>query len=62
MARNEVGMVRYQHNLLGTRGPRKMTVVIPRLDSHGRVLPMPESDGSMTERSAPKPIHAESCS
>ncbi|QDZ18272.1 tubby-like protein [Chloropicon primus] len=34
--RSELGGVLYQHNILGTRGPRKMTVVIPSLDSKAR--------------------------
>ena len=31
--RSELGSVLYQYNVLGTRGPRKMTVVIPTVDS-----------------------------
>lgn len=34
--RSELGGVLYQHNILGTRGPRKMTVVIPSLDSRSK--------------------------
>ena len=30
--RSELGGVLYQYNILGTRGPRKMTVVIPAID------------------------------
>ena len=48
--RSELGLVRYQYNVLGTRGPRKMTVIIPRLDTHGAVPFIAESDGSMTVR------------
>lgn len=49
--RNEVGMVRYQYNIMGTRGPRRMTVVILKLGGGGAAhLGLPASDGSMTER------------
>ncbi|KAL4452633.1 hypothetical protein ABPG75_008295 [Micractinium tetrahymenae] len=33
--RCELGAVLYQPNVLGTKGPRKMTVLIPKLDSSG---------------------------
>jgi hypothetical protein len=33
-ARCELAAVTYQTNVLGTKGPRKMTVLIPKLDSH----------------------------
>lgn len=49
--RQELGCVTYQYNVLGTRGPRKMTGVIPALDGHGRKLyrPANESD-NISER------------
>ncbi len=28
--RQELGTIIYEHNVLGTRGPRKMTVVLPK--------------------------------
>ena len=28
--RSELGAVLYEHNILGTRGPRKMTAIVPR--------------------------------
>jgi len=34
--RSELGAVLYQYNVLGTRGPRKMTALIPRVDSRGQ--------------------------
>jgi len=43
-------MVRYQTNILGTRGPRKMTVLIPKLGVDGKIPFVAETDGSMTER------------
>ena len=48
--RAEVGMVRYQYNVLGTRGPRKMTVIIPRPGGNGGLPFATEADGSMTAR------------
>lgn len=51
--RAEIGLVRYQTNILGTRGPRKMTVLIPKLMSHGTVSAAPALHGSMTQRSDP---------
>ena len=30
--RTELGAVLYQYNVLGTRGPRKMTAIIPAVD------------------------------
>lgn len=34
-ARSELAAVTYQTNVLGTKGPRKMTVLIPKLDPAG---------------------------
>lgn len=49
--RQELGCVTYQYNVLGTRGPRKMTGIIPALDGQGRNLFQPISnDDSMLER------------
>ena len=45
-----MGMVRYQYNVLGTRGPRKMTVIIPWPGGDGRLPSAAEADGSMTDR------------
>lgn len=33
--RQELGTIIYEHNVLGTRGPRKMTVVLPKVDENG---------------------------
>jgi Tub family len=45
--RAELGAVTYQYNVLGTRGPRKMTVLIPQLDAQAvsTYKPKDESDG-----------------
>lgn len=51
-ARSEVGLVKYQTNILGTRGPRRMTALIPMLDSNGDIPYVAENDGSMTQRCA----------
>jgi len=49
--RAELGCVTYQYNVLGTRGPRKMTGVIPALDSSGRCLYHPQGEeDAMLER------------
>jgi len=34
--RTELGAVTYEYNVLGTRGPRKMTTVIPSVDGNGQ--------------------------
>lgn len=44
-ARCELGAVLYQYNVLGTRGPRKMTAVVPRVNDKGERLAIrPKSD------------------
>lgn len=49
--RQELGAVAYQYNVLGTRGPRKMTGVIPAVDGSGRKLYRQASDeDNMLER------------
>lgn len=45
--RKIMGMVRYEYNVLGTRGPRKMTVLVPRPEPGSSSLP---HGGSMTQR------------
>lgn len=35
-ARQELAVVNYQYNVLGMRGPRKMTVGVPSVDANGR--------------------------
>ncbi len=42
--RLELGGITYQYNVLGTRGPRKMTGVIPALDASGQRLYRPAND------------------
>ena len=34
--RKELGIVQYKINVLGTKGPRKMKVILPAIDSEGR--------------------------
>jgi len=34
--RCELAGVQYEYNVLGTRGPRKMTALIPGADAHGQ--------------------------
>lgn len=36
--RQELASVLYQYNVLGSRGPRKMTACIPAIDASGRTL------------------------
>lgn len=43
--RCELGAVLYQYNVLGTRGPRKMTAIVPRVNERGeRVAIRPRAD------------------
>ena len=43
--RCELGAVMYQYNVLGTRGPRKMTALLPRVDTEGhRTVFRPNED------------------
>ncbi|GAX86123.1 hypothetical protein CEUSTIGMA_g13536.t1, partial [Chlamydomonas eustigma] len=42
--REELGCVTYQYNVLGTRGPRKMTACIPAVDASGRSMYRPRSE------------------
>jgi len=44
-ARAELGAVMYQYNVLGTRGPRKMTALVPEVSAAGqRYVFRPEND------------------
>jgi len=51
-ARQELGTVLYKQNVLGSRGPRKMKVMVPRIDAEGqrRVLKPTSTQESMLER------------
>lgn len=51
-ARQELGTVLYKQNVLGSRGPRKMKVMVPRVDAEGqrRVLKPTSPQESMLER------------
>ena len=49
--RKELACLTYQYNVLGTRGPRKMTACIPAVDGSGRSMYRPNSpDDSLLER------------
>jgi len=52
--RCELAGVRYEYNVLGTRGPRKMTALIPGADAHGQsYIFRPEAgNDSILDRSA----------
>jgi len=52
--RCELAGVRYEYNVLGTRGPRKMTALIPGTDAHGQsYIFRPEAgNDSILDRSA----------
>lgn len=52
--RCELAGVRYEYNVLGTRGPRKMTALIPGTDAHGQsFIFRPEAgNDSILDRSA----------
>jgi len=51
-ARQELGTVLYKQNVLGSRGPRKMKVMVPRIDGEGqRTMLRPQNNQeSMLER------------
>ena len=51
-ARQELGTVLYKQNVLGSRGPRKMKVMVPRIDAEGqrRVLKPMSDEETMLER------------
>ena len=50
--RQELATVLYKQNVLGSRGPRKMKVMVPRIDAEGqrRVLKPTSTQESMLER------------
>ncbi len=49
--RQELAAVRYETNVLGLKGPRKMTGVVPALSPSGQRLYRPEGEGdSMLKR------------
>lgn len=49
--RRELGAVLYQYNVLGTRGPRRMTAAIPALDARGNSRFQPTGpDDSILDR------------
>uniref|UniRef100_A0A7S3R5W3 Tubby C-terminal domain-containing protein n=2 Tax=Dunaliella tertiolecta TaxID=3047 RepID=A0A7S3R5W3_DUNTE len=45
MERQQLGCVSYQYNVLGTRGPRKMTAVIPPVGPSGLSVYLPSGPG-----------------
>jgi hypothetical protein len=49
--KREVGAVLYEYNVLGTRGPRKLSVAVPHIDEAGNLLWAPSGpQDSMAER------------
>jgi len=50
--RSEMATVLYKQNVLGSRGPRKMKVIVPTVDEHGNrvVLKPTKVEDSMLER------------
>eukprot|EP00899_Mesostigma_viride_P012551 jgi/Mesvir1/21297/Mv21688-RA.1 len=58
--RQELGAVIYQFNVMGTRGPRKMTAMIPRIGPDGqRVVVRPGKDGEGMLEQYKKNAHGE---
>lgn len=43
--RNELGVVMYAPNVLGSRGPRKMQVALPGLDADGNIIQFKDASG-----------------
>lgn len=41
--RNMLGAVKYEKNVMGTKGPRRVTLIIPKLDKNGRYISFPET-------------------
>lgn len=52
--RCELAGIRYEYNVLGTRGPRKMTALIPGTDAHGQnyIFRPESSNDGILDRSA----------
>lgn len=52
--RQEMGTILYKQNVLGSRGPRKMKVMVPSVNEQGerKVLRPTSKDQTMLERSA----------
>lgn len=49
--KREVGAVLYEYNVLGTRGPRKLSVAVPHIDEAGNLLWVPSGpQDSIAER------------
>lgn len=49
--RQELGTVAYEYNIMGSRGPRKMTAVIPAVSESGQLLfRQTHPDDSLSER------------
>lgn len=49
--KQEIGAVQYQYNVLGTRGPRKLSVAVPHIDAAGNALWVPSGpQDNMGER------------
>ena len=56
--RSEVAAVRYDVNVLGTKGPRRMTAIVPAIDADsGRPVghaPSIHADNGIMDRQAPR--------
>lgn len=60
--RKEIGAVMYDYNVPFSRGPRKMTAILPAVDSDGtRVEFMPTHDHEQSMLSRYKELRSESC-
>jgi tubby and related proteins len=43
-ARNQYGVVQYETNVLGSKGPRRMKVLLPMVNREGQELPWPDTE------------------
>ena len=43
-ARNQYGVVQYETNVLGSKGPRRMKVLLPMVNRDGQELPWPDTE------------------
>lgn len=42
--RNQYGVVQYETNVLGSKGPRRMKVLLPMVNRDGQELPWPDTE------------------
>jgi tubby-related protein 1 len=43
-ARNQYGVVQYETNVLGSKGPRRMKVLLPMVNRDGQEIPWPDTE------------------